>query len=285
MQDEAVSVPAAGTIEKYFNKTERYTAFILQFFDNLGYRNIIPYSASESVRSQVLHHTLERVRPKQNELCLEFGVYKGDSIRFSAKRRPNVKFHGFDSFEGFPDDGRKDWKQDFSVDGLPDVPANVSLVKGYFDKTLPSFLKENEGKLCFLNIDCDIYSSTKVIFDSLLAESRFRVGTIVYFDELINYDGFIGNELQAYFEFLEASKFGVDALWIHQHLFRLEESLGLLDEGKFDANWKALQKRGYRQQACTRLVPGGINYGPLLSDEIYAEKVRNLASRVEKYMT
>lgn len=283
--ESTVANAAAAEIRNAFNKAERYAAFILQFFDNLGYRNIAPYSATETIRSQVFHHTLERVRPKADELCLEFGVYKGDSIRYAAKRRPNIRFYGFDSFEGFPDDGRKDWNQDFSVDGLPEVPSNVTLVKGYFDKTLPKFLEEHTGKVSFLNIDCDIYSSTKLVFDCLLRADRFRVGTIIYFDELINYDAYIGNELQALFELLEAANFAVDALWIHQHLLRLEESLNMLESGTFEPSWKKLQHRGYRQQACIRLVKGGINYGPLLIDQAYEAKVRQLGMRIQKCMT
>lgn len=271
-------------IQEEFNRAERYSAFIIQFFDALGYRNISPYRESKTSRSQVLSHVLERIRPKDGELCLEFGVYKGDSIRYVAGCRPSVRFYGFDSFEGFPEDGRKDWHQDFSVSKLPDVPQNATLVKGYFDKTLPVFIDTHPGKVCFINVDCDIYSSTRFIFDCLAGASRFRIGTIIYFDELINYDGFLGNELQALFELLEATSFGIDALWIHQHLMRLEESLELLESGSFERNWKVLQGKGYRQQAAVRLTGGGVQYGPLLTDKSYEKRVRRIGRRTERYM-
>jgi hypothetical protein len=118
-------------------------------------------------------------------LCIEFGVFKGESINHFARRRPELTFHGFDSFEGLP----KEWagmmapKGTFDVGGaLPPVEPNVVLYKGWFDRTLPEFMKENEGKkIAFLHIDCDIYSSTKTIFE--FAGNAITDGTIIVFDD------------------------------------------------------------------------------------------------------
>ena len=64
---------------------------------------------------------------------------------------------------------------------LPVVPNNVILFKGYFDKTLPKFLKQNSENVSFIHVDCDIYSSTKTIFQYL---AEYIVpGTIIVFDE------------------------------------------------------------------------------------------------------
>jgi hypothetical protein len=40
----------------------------------------------------------------QDVLYLEFGVFRGDSIRYWSRRlkNPRAKLHGFDSFEGLP---------------------------------------------------------------------------------------------------------------------------------------------------------------------------------------
>ena len=40
-------------------------------------------------------------------LNLEFGVFKGVTISAVAKARPDLIFHGFDSFEGLPEDWDK----------------------------------------------------------------------------------------------------------------------------------------------------------------------------------
>jgi hypothetical protein len=118
-------------------------------------------------------------------LCLEFGVLTGESINHFARRRPELTFHGFDSFEGLPDEwtGMMAPKGTFDLGGaLPPVESNVVLHKGWFDRTLPKFTKENDGKkIAFLHIDCDIYSSTKTIFE--FAGSAITAGTVVVFDD------------------------------------------------------------------------------------------------------
>jgi putative intracellular protease/amidase len=50
-------------------------------------------------------------------------------------------------------------------------------------------------------VDCDVYDSTKTIFDVL--KRRIRDGTVVVFDELCNYPGFERGELRAFVEFLQ----------------------------------------------------------------------------------
>jgi len=120
-------------------------------------------------------------------LNLEFGVFNGVTISCVATARPELEFHGFDSFEGLPEDwdmGDKHVKAEaFDRKGeLPDVPDNVSLYKGWFDDTLPKFLDENAGNISYLHVDCDIYSSTNTILDN--CNSRIVPGTIIRFDEL-----------------------------------------------------------------------------------------------------
>src|SRR5579862_3585207 len=71
---------------------------------------------------------------------LEFGVYKGGTIRFIAGHvGASQLVHGFDSFEGL----NEAWSGDpsrFDAQGrLPKVPSNVRLHKGYFADTLPGW--------------------------------------------------------------------------------------------------------------------------------------------------
>jgi len=120
-------------------------------------------------------------------LNLEFGVYNGVTISCVATARPELEFHGFDSFEGLPEDwdmGRKEVKKEaFDRKGeLPEVPDNVHLYKGWFDQTLPKFLEDNGGDISYLHIDCDIYSSTDTVLN--LCNERIVPGTIIKFDEL-----------------------------------------------------------------------------------------------------
>jgi len=142
---------------------------------------------------------LRQVTMKEG-LYLEFGVFSGTSINHIAAQIPQT-IYGFDSFEGLPERWRDRLGKDyFKVKGLPSVRSNVTLVKGWFDKTLPEFLKQHPGDAAFIHVDCDLYSSTKTIFDCL--ESRIKPGTIIVFDEYFNYPGWKDGEFKAFQEFI-----------------------------------------------------------------------------------
>jgi len=131
--------------------------------------------------------------------CLEFGVYKGGTIRFIADRVGRSQLvHGFDSFEGLSEA----WSGDpgrFDAQGrLPKVPSNVRLHKGYFADTLPGWADSNPGPISFLHIDCDLYQSTKCIFEHL--QDRIVPGTVIVFDEYFNYPNWREHEFRAFQE-------------------------------------------------------------------------------------
>lgn len=146
-----------------------------------------------------------------NGWILDLGVYRGASTRRLAGIWPSETIHGFDSFEGLPDDWTHAFKGDFGdIKGaLPEVPANVQLHKGWFNDTLPEWVDQHPGRpISLLRIDCDIYSSTKVVFDAL--QPLIRPGTWVLFDELIGYRGWREHEYKALGEFLESSSLQID---------------------------------------------------------------------------
>ena len=97
------------------------------------------------------------------------GVASGPTISHMALNTPQTHFYGFDSFEGLPEAWRSGFEKGvFAQARLPAVPSNVTLVKGWFDETLPDFLQERpQLPLSLLHIDCDLYSSTRTIFASL----------------------------------------------------------------------------------------------------------------------
>ena len=156
----------------------------------------------------------------ENGVVLECGVHSGASIRkiSAAPIFQNTTVYGFDSFEGLPERwDRNDMDVDkgaFNLDGkLPDVPSNVELVPGWFDDTLPSFAKRVEGEsklVTFIHVDCDLYSSTKTIFDSL--GHLFCDGIVIVFDELFNYNNFSKHELLALWEFCKTNGWRIE--WI-----------------------------------------------------------------------
>jgi hypothetical protein len=134
---------------------------------------------------------------------LEFGVFTGGTIRFIAGKIPGHIVHGFDSFQGLPDDwsGYNLGRRAFDMRGrLPKVPSNVRLHRGWFEDTIRPWLDENPGPVAFIHVDCDLYTSTRTIF-VLLAE-RIVPGTVILFDEYFNYPNWEQHEFKAFQEFV-----------------------------------------------------------------------------------
>ena len=132
---------------------------------------------------------------------LEFGVYEGESISYVASHhsRPDARFWGFDSFKGLP----VDWNEDnpkgtFDVGGrLPEIgDARVHFVEGWFDSTVPEFLKTYEPQeQLWIHIDADLYGSTMQVLTFL--NKHVRAGTVIMFDEI----GDLQNEFKALCDF------------------------------------------------------------------------------------
>lgn len=119
-------------------------------------------------------------------LYLEFGVFKGDSIRYLGKNLPDKIIYGFDSFEGLPEAWVNHSEGAFTREGkLPKVPDNVSLCKGYFEDSLPHWASNNTGDIAFLHVDCDLRSATQTIFDTLA--DQVVPGTVILFDDYFNF--------------------------------------------------------------------------------------------------
>lgn len=131
-------------------------------------------------------------------LVLEFGVRFGSSIRQIAALA-NQRVHGFDSFEGLPEQWHDEPKGSYSTKGvLPKLPENVRLHAGWFEDTLPEFLKRNPGPVRFMNIDCDIYRSTKTVLG--LLSDRIVANTVIVFDEYIGNEHWRDDEFKAFQE-------------------------------------------------------------------------------------
>lgn len=161
-------------------------------------------------RNQVFDRALRCV--PANGLVCEFGVFQAESTNYIARRLRDRRIHGFDSFEGLPEDWRPDFEAGmFSTGGrLPTVEPNVTLIKGWFDETLPRFAAEHPGSVAMLHIDCDLYSSTKCVFD--LLGNRIGPGAVLVFDEFFNYPGWEEHEYRAFTEFAEARRLSYEYL-------------------------------------------------------------------------
>lgn len=145
--------------------------------------------------------TTTQLDPKLDRgMILEFGVATGRTLNQFAYWLPDRMVYGFDGFTGLPEDWTSRMRKGFFArDNLPRVRGNCELVVGYFDKTLPGFMKQQgQRPVQLLHIDCDLYSSTKTVLNSL--RSNIVPGTVIIFDEYINYPGWQQDEFRAWQE-------------------------------------------------------------------------------------
>ena len=195
----AAQHPYNGLLERAHNET---LDFILAN---------MPDAIAFDTPRDLMRHALSLVTV--DGLFAEFGVNEGGTVSFIARQKPDANVHGFDSFEGLPEDwsGNKMSAGYFNRKGrLPKVPKNVELHAGWFDKSLPPFMEKHEGPAAFLHIDCDLYSSTVTIFENF--EKRIVPGTVLVFDEYFNYPNWQAHEHKAFTEF--KAKSGLDFKYV-----------------------------------------------------------------------
>ncbi|MBA3668734.1 MAG: class I SAM-dependent methyltransferase [Sphingomonas sp.] len=152
-------------------------------------------------RDEVFNAVAATVRDKR-VLYLEFGVFRGASMRYwsNALKHPDTILHGFDSFEGLPEDFDVNGpytKGTFNVGGqLPQIAdPRLRFYKGWFEDTLSTYEVPTHDVLV-LNLDADLYSSTKTVFDRL--ERYILPNTYIYFDDMSRPD----HEPRAFSEFM-----------------------------------------------------------------------------------
>lgn len=156
------------------------------------------------LKCRPLEFVMKYCKPNEDSLWLEFGVATGGTINYISTFTNNYVY-GFDSFEGLPEFWRERYgKGSFTCHGnLPKVNNNVVLIKGLFEQTVSKFLTEQDKKISFIHVDCDLYSSTKLVFQE--TNKYMDNECVIVFDELLNYDGFDGptGELRAFYEFIQ----------------------------------------------------------------------------------
>jgi hypothetical protein len=242
-----------GAQEKCYRQDySDYLLFLREFLPKLRRKRLPFWRRTKATKLDTLYRCLAQPIPVPGGLIIEFGVFKGHTIRMIGDAYPSEKVYGFDSFEGLPEDGRKDWQADFSVDGqLPEVPPNVTLVKGYFDNTLPAFLEEHPDRpIAILHLDCDIYSSTKTVLS--LCGPHIVPETLIVFDELLHNLPFLHNEMLALYEFLRDEGRNLEWVAIRGKVMTIDDFLEGLDTHPAKmADWR---KRGYEQAVALRIV-------------------------------
>ena len=197
---------------------------IEQIVNNAILREFMRNKYSSDCKQFVKSNFLEEISYIDNRIIqnkpiiyLEFGVWKGQSIKNMAEKNNNPEsiFIGFDTFTGLPEDWSKQYpKGTFDVDGTTPIIADkrVFFYKGLFQETLPKFLKlksEEDGQICLdrkklqnsilvLNIDADLYSSALYVLTML--NEVIKPGTIIRFDEF----GILTDECMAFRDYVRS---------------------------------------------------------------------------------
>ena len=152
----------------------------------------------------------------------EFGVFHGFGLRAWLDAMPllnisveNISVWGFDSFRGMPDEqdgfmrqshvhdrnwhagglnvarsmGIHDWHKlhDAILRNIESGSNRTHLVRGFYNESLVGgiALRQQLGMppALLLDIDCDLYSSTKQALNFMLMARLLRPGTYVYYDD------------------------------------------------------------------------------------------------------
>ncbi|MFA5075255.1 MAG: HAD-IA family hydrolase [Candidatus Babeliales bacterium] len=165
--------------------------------------------------AEILKYAVEQAS-QVDGFFLEFGVGVGKTTNFIAALAPFRTLHGFDWFEGLPENWTASLPKGsfaFKEKGkFPPLHANVLLHVGLFEDILPTFKQGwlKNDPIALIHVDCDLYTSTKSIFDNL--GNNIQSGTIIIFDEYFGYDGWQEHEFKAFQEFIAASGFSYEYL-------------------------------------------------------------------------
>lgn len=205
------------TINKVENVQKECCEKIPGLFEKKAFFKMQPRPSSHELSREFSYYKFCIDHVTIDGIWAEFGVYKGTSSKYLSKIKkekfPNLKsgFHGFDSFEGLPENwnGTKSKKGTFNTGLVPSI-SGVTFHKGWFKDTIPNFLEKHKEDFAFIHIDCDIYSSTVDILKNV--KSRIVPGTVILFDELIGYKAWEQHEYKAFMEFVKENN--VEFEWI-----------------------------------------------------------------------
>jgi len=158
-------------------------------------------------RFNLYQHIQDNVISQAPVDYLEFGVWKGESIRkwSEISRSQASRFFGFDTFEGFPEA----WS--FATGNMPTgclstggktpeiQDQRVQFVKGLFQDTLADFLSNFQPKnRLVIHQDADLYSST--LYSMAMLNEFIKPGTVVMFDEFNS----VNHEFRAMMDYMSA---------------------------------------------------------------------------------
>jgi hypothetical protein len=167
---------------------------------------------AKSLDLYALNKAIKNYNFKDDNFFLEFGVFRGLSINYLAKKIKPRKIYGFDSFEGLKEDwvGTDVIKGWFDLGGnIPKLDTNVVPVKGWVQDTLDPFLQAHNPLVAFAHMDLDTYQSTLYVLKKI--KPFLRKGSILLFDEMYNFPGWSVGEYKALTEVFNKNEYRIVA--------------------------------------------------------------------------
>jgi len=161
--------------------------------------------------------------------------------------------HGFDSFEGLPEDWDNGQEGDydkgkFDLGGVPpclkevqkhlngmgygigkgkhkdapdhgevnnNIDETVVLHAGWFEDTVSSFFDDHPHPIGYIHADADLHSSTITFLEEICRRQLLVKGSVITFDEYANYPGWEKGEYLAWAQMVE--KYNIDFQYIYYH--------------------------------------------------------------------
>ena len=144
---------------------------------------------------------------------LEFGVAWGYCTNYFLSRPSSIQsWHGFDTFEGLPEDWHTEKAGTYTSDGnIPKIKGGKFIV-GKFEDALPGFFAEERPMASIINFDADLYSSTICALN--FAKPVIDKHTILIFDEFIMNKNWEQDEYKALEEFCSNNHYTYEVLAI-----------------------------------------------------------------------
>jgi hypothetical protein len=199
-----------------------------------GYNDFYSKQHDYNKRYELYNHILHS-ETLSEIYYIEFGVAQGRSFKWWVENIKNEDslFVGFDTFSGLPEDWGYFKKGDMSAhDTFPDLDdKRCRFVKGIFQETLPSFLKEfKTDSRKVIHMDADIYTST--LFALTMMGPHINKDDIIIFDEF----NVPLHEFKAFTEFLSSYYIKVRLIGAvnnyYQVAFKVEENLSCLNKNQ-----------------------------------------------------
>ena len=153
---------------------------------DLPFNDFYSGNRNRDKRLDLYRHLNNNIIGAQPINYVEFGVAHGGSFYWWLQNHlnKNSRFHGFDTFNGLPEDYGPFKKGEMSNGN--EVPktndARAAFYQGLFQQTLPGFLKNfNNEKLTVIHMDADLYTAT--LYTLTTFSPYLKKGDIILFDE------------------------------------------------------------------------------------------------------